>query len=92
MKDLLTQEGLQKALLEEKLDSIKKEYWDEMQEKTASIIPLCLGDEVTYQMSESSDLVQHVNTFNHIIGDLGRVGVKVDDKDHDFVVFVNPNL
>ncbi|KAL8170919.1 LOW QUALITY PROTEIN: hypothetical protein V2J09_022723 [Rumex salicifolius] len=37
-------------------------------------------------MSESSDLVQHINTFNQIIGDLGRVGVKVDDEDQAMIL------
>ncbi|KAL8159374.1 hypothetical protein V2J09_000911 [Rumex salicifolius] len=83
-----------------------------MQEKTSSIIHLCIGDETSKQiwdklekmymskslscklflkqslyrlkMYESSNLVQHVNTFNQIIGDLGS--------SHDFAVFRNPNL
>ncbi|KAL8140015.1 hypothetical protein V2J09_006036 [Rumex salicifolius] len=38
------------------------------------------------KMSKSSDLVQHVNTFNQIIGDLGCVGVKVDDEDQAMVL------
>ncbi|KAL8142902.1 hypothetical protein V2J09_015934 [Rumex salicifolius] len=99
---------MHKALLEEKPDSIKKEDWDKMQEKTTSIIRLCLGTKLYIRcisqsrclvlqavsqtklyglkMSESSDLVQHVNTFNQIIGDLGRVGVKVDDEDQSMIV------
>ncbi|KAL8137561.1 hypothetical protein V2J09_003562 [Rumex salicifolius] len=44
VKDLLRQQGMQKALLEEKPNPIKKEDWDEMQEKTTSIFRLCLGD------------------------------------------------
>ncbi|KAL8139859.1 LOW QUALITY PROTEIN: hypothetical protein V2J09_005880 [Rumex salicifolius] len=92
-------------------------------ENTVSIIRLCLGDEVIYQvidlktskhigdklekmymsksfscklflkqrlyglkMSETSDLVQHVNTFNQIIGDLGRVSVKIDDEDQAMIL------
>ncbi|KAL8151855.1 LOW QUALITY PROTEIN: hypothetical protein V2J09_021663, partial [Rumex salicifolius] len=104
VKDLLTQQGTLKALLEEKPYSIKKEDWDEMQEKTASIIRLCLGEEIWdklekmymskslscklygLKMSESSDLVHHVNTFNQIIGDLGCVGVKVDDEDQAMIL------
>ncbi|KAL8162080.1 LOW QUALITY PROTEIN: hypothetical protein V2J09_013569 [Rumex salicifolius] len=83
----------------EKLDSIKEEDWDEMHEKTTLIIRLCLGDEVIYQiwnklekmlyglkMSESLDLVQHVNTFNQLIGDVRHVGVKVDNEDQAMIL------
>ncbi|KAL8143534.1 hypothetical protein V2J09_016566 [Rumex salicifolius] len=38
------------------------------------------------KMSESSDLVQHINTFNKIIGDLGRVGMKVDVEDQAIIL------
>jgi hypothetical protein len=38
-------------------------------------------------MAEGSDLSQHINTFNQIIGDLKRVDVKFKDEDKALMLF-----
>jgi hypothetical protein len=38
------------------------------------------------KMVEGSDLSQHINTFNQIIGDLRRVDVKFEDKDKALIL------
>ena len=32
-------------------------------------------------MQEGSDLAEHINVFNQLIADLGKVDVKIDDED-----------
>ncbi|KAL1199976.1 Retrovirus-related Pol polyprotein from transposon TNT 1-94 [Cardamine amara subsp. amara] len=117
VKDMLNKNGMKKALLEKKPDSIMHDDWEELQKKAGSTICTCLEDEVVHQvidlvnskeiwdklekmymskspfsklyvkqrlylfkMSEGSNLIQHVNQFNQITADLGRVGVTVEDK------------
>ncbi|XP_045825325.1 uncharacterized protein LOC123917602 [Trifolium pratense] len=118
VKDLLAQQGLQKALRETKPTDMADDDWLELQEKAAGLIRLCVSDEVMYhildltspkevldklesqyisktrmnrlftkmrlyslKMREGSDLQQHVNTFNNIITELVKLGVKIDDED-----------
>src|SRR4051794_27360990 len=33
------------------------------------------------KMQEGSDLVEHMNTYNHVVTDLAHIGVKIDDED-----------
>ena len=55
MKDLLIQQGVQKALLgkEKKLEMMKDVEWVEMDEEAASVIRLNLGDEVIHNILEA---------------------------------------
>ncbi|XP_024016363.1 glutathione S-transferase T3-like [Eutrema salsugineum] len=50
VKDLLTQQGMKKELLEKKPDKIEKDDWDDMQDQTVSTIRLCLSDDITNQV------------------------------------------
>ena len=50
VKDLLTRQGMLKALKEKKPDSLKDDEWEEMQEKAASMIQLFLTNEVIYHV------------------------------------------
>lgn len=123
VKDLLTQQGMKKSLLETKPEAMDQDDWEEMQDKAVSTIRLCLSDDITHQvmdlttckemwdklekmymskslssklylkqrlfglkMSESGDLVAHVNNFNQIIGDLVRVDVKIEDEDQAMIL------
>ncbi|KAI5405758.1 hypothetical protein KIW84_052500 [Lathyrus oleraceus] len=46
VKDLLTQQGLQKALCDEKPADITTIDWNDMEDKAASLIRLCVSDNV----------------------------------------------
>lgn len=46
VKDLFAQQDLQKALRDEKSTDITTIDWNEMKEKTASLIGLCVFDDV----------------------------------------------
>lgn len=46
VKDLLAQQGLQKALCDEKLTDITTIDWNEMKEKVAGLIRLCVSGDV----------------------------------------------
>ncbi|KAL1216090.1 Retrovirus-related Pol polyprotein from transposon TNT 1-94 [Cardamine amara subsp. amara] len=50
VKDILNQNGMKKALLEKKPDSITQDDWEELQEKAGLTIRTCLGDEVVHQV------------------------------------------
>ncbi|ESQ46359.1 hypothetical protein EUTSA_v10000715mg [Eutrema salsugineum] len=45
VKDLLTQQGMKKVLLEKKPDKIEKKDWDDMHDQAVSTIRLCLFDD-----------------------------------------------
>jgi hypothetical protein len=50
VKDLLAQQGLQKALHETKPTDMVDADWLELQEKAAGLIRLCVSDEVMYHI------------------------------------------
>ncbi|ESQ46603.1 hypothetical protein EUTSA_v10000703mg, partial [Eutrema salsugineum] len=52
VKDLLTQQGMKKALLEKKPDKIKQDDWDDMQDQAVSTIRFCLSDDITNQLEK----------------------------------------
>ncbi|KAE8689071.1 hypothetical protein F3Y22_tig00110944pilonHSYRG00042 [Hibiscus syriacus] len=52
-----------------------EEDWEELQQRAAGTIRLCLADE------DDHDLAQHVNVFNQIVSDLARLDVKIEDED-----------
>ncbi|KAL1207274.1 Retrovirus-related Pol polyprotein from transposon TNT 1-94 [Cardamine amara subsp. amara] len=62
-----------------------KEIWDKLEKMYMSKSPsskLYLKHRFyLFKMSEGSNLIQHVNQFDQITADLGRVRVKVEDKD-----------
>ena len=37
-------------------------------------------------MLESSNLAEHINVFNQLIADLGKVDVKIDDEDRAIIL------
>ena len=37
-------------------------------------------------MQESSNLTEHINVFNQLIADLGKVDVKIDDEDRAIIL------
>ena len=37
-------------------------------------------------MQESSNLAEHINVFNQLIADLGKVDVKIDDEDRAIIL------
>ncbi|KAK4421933.1 hypothetical protein Salat_2144000 [Sesamum alatum] len=56
------------------------EDWEELPQRTAGTIRLCLADEIMYHVmnlkspgEKGSDLAQHVNVFNQIITDLAHM-------------------
>ncbi|KAL1201559.1 Retrovirus-related Pol polyprotein from transposon TNT 1-94 [Cardamine amara subsp. amara] len=61
-----------------------KEIWDKLEKMYMSKSPfskLYVKQRLyLFKMSEGSNLIQHVNQFNQITADLGRVGVTVEDK------------
>ncbi|KAL1187723.1 Retrovirus-related Pol polyprotein from transposon TNT 1-94 [Cardamine amara subsp. amara] len=62
-----------------------KEIWDKLEKIYMSKSPsskLYVKQRLyLFKMSEGSNLIQHVNQFNQITTDLGRVGVTVEDED-----------
>ncbi|KAL0387502.1 UNVERIFIED_CONTAM: Retrovirus-related Pol polyprotein from transposon TNT 1-94 [Sesamum radiatum] len=93
VKDLLAQQGILKVLRPHKPASMDDEDWEELQQRTAGTIRLCLTDEIMYHVmnlkslgEEGSDLAQHVNIFNQIITDLARLDVNIEDKDRAMIL------
>ena len=52
VKDLLVQQGMVKALLEEKPESMEKTEWKELEAKAVATIRLCLSDDVMYHVMD----------------------------------------
>ncbi|KAK4422118.1 Retrovirus-related Pol polyprotein from transposon TNT 1-94 [Sesamum alatum] len=50
VKDLLAQQGILKALRPQKPTSIDEEDWEELQQRAAGTIRLCLADEIMYHV------------------------------------------
>ncbi|CAA7035706.1 unnamed protein product [Microthlaspi erraticum] len=50
VKDLLSKQGMENALLNQKPRSITEDDWDEMQDHALSTIRLCLSDDITKQV------------------------------------------
>ncbi|KAL0453639.1 UNVERIFIED_CONTAM: Retrovirus-related Pol polyprotein from transposon TNT 1-94 [Sesamum latifolium] len=93
VKDLLAQQGILKALPPQKSASMDDEDWEEFQQRAAGTIRLCLADEIMYHVmnlkspgEEGFDLAQHVNVFNHIITDLARLDVSIEDEDREMIL------
>ncbi|CAI8585364.1 unnamed protein product [Vicia faba] len=92
LKDLLAQQGLQKASCDEKPTDIAIIDWIKMEENVVGLIRLCISDDVmnhildlTTPNEEHGDLQAHVNAFNNILANLTRLGVKVDNEDKAIV-------
>ena len=116
VKDLLTQQGISRALSEKKPAKVDDDKWEEMQAQTCATMRLCLADQIMYhaidessskkiwdklaekfmsktltrklymkqklyglKMQEGSDFAEHVNVFNQLVADLGKVDVKIED-------------
>ncbi|CAA0831937.1 Probable prolyl 4-hydroxylase 11 [Striga hermonthica] len=58
--------------------------WQDLQERAAATIRLCLADEVMYH--EGTDLGQHVNIFNQVVTDLASLKVKIEDEDKAMIL------
>ncbi|KAE8681218.1 Indole-3-acetic acid inducible 11, putative isoform 1 [Hibiscus syriacus] len=91
VKDLLAQQGILKALRSTKPASMDEEDWEELQQRAAGTIRLCLADEVIsglygLKMQDDHDLAQHVNVFNQIVSDLARLDVKIEDEDRAMIL------
>ena len=54
VKDLLAQQGILKALRSEKPASMEDEDWEDLKERAAGTIRLCLADEVMYHVMSLS--------------------------------------
>ena len=50
IKDLLAQQGILKALRPKKPDTMEAEDWEELQQRAAGTIRLCLADEIMYHV------------------------------------------
>ncbi|CAA0806529.1 Unknown protein [Striga hermonthica] len=50
VKDLLAQQGIQKGLRAEKPKGMEDDDWQDLQERAAGTIRLCLADEVMYHV------------------------------------------
>ncbi|KAL0411272.1 UNVERIFIED_CONTAM: hypothetical protein Slati_3716900 [Sesamum latifolium] len=101
VKDLLSQQGILKALWPKKLASMDDEDWEELQQRAAGTIRLCLEDEIMYYVMNlksrgeaigtedagGSDLAQHVNVFNQIITNLACLDVSIKDEDRAMILF-----
>ncbi|KAL0401657.1 UNVERIFIED_CONTAM: Retrovirus-related Pol polyprotein from transposon TNT 1-94 [Sesamum latifolium] len=67
------------------------EDWEELQQRAARTIRLCLANEIMYQVMNlsrrrGSNLMQHVNVFNQIIADLARLDVSNEDEDRAIIL------
>nr|GFB55975.1 retrovirus-related Pol polyprotein from transposon TNT 1-94 [Tanacetum cinerariifolium] len=64
------------------------ELWDKLCEKNNSLTNRLYQKQWLYTlwMSESTQVKDHLDTFNHIILDLQGVGVKVDDEDQALIL------
>src|SRR4051812_49566856 len=52
VKDLLVQQGMVKALLEKKPESMEKTEWKELEAKAVATIRLCLSNDVMYHVMD----------------------------------------
>jgi hypothetical protein len=71
-------------------ESSPKKIWDKLVEKFMSKTltrKLYLKQKLYgLKMQEGSDLAEHVNVFNQLVADLGKVDVKIDDEDMAIVL------
>ncbi|CAA0820811.1 Probable prolyl 4-hydroxylase 11 [Striga hermonthica] len=93
VKDLLAQQGILKGLRAGKPKGMEDDDWQDLQERAAGTIRLCLADEVMYhqrlyglKMQERTDLGQHVNIFNQVVTDLASLEVKFEDEDKAMIL------
>ena len=67
-----------------------KEIWDKLEEQFMSKTltwKLYLKQKLYgLKMQEGSDLAEHINVFNQLIVDLGKVDVKIDDEDRAIIL------
>ncbi|KAL0389042.1 UNVERIFIED_CONTAM: Retrovirus-related Pol polyprotein from transposon TNT 1-94 [Sesamum calycinum] len=57
------------------------EDWEELQQRAAGTVHLCLADEIMYHVMNLKSLGEHMNVFNQIITDLARLDVNIEDED-----------
>jgi hypothetical protein len=71
-------------------ESSPKKIWDKLAEKFMSKTltqKLYLKQKLyRLKMQEGSDLAEHVNVFNQLIADLGKVDVKIDEEDRAIIL------
>ena len=58
-----------------------KEIWDKLEEQFMSKTLTRKQKLYGLKMQKWSDLAEHINVFNQLIADLGKVDVKIDDED-----------
>ena len=67
-----------------------KKIWDKLEEQFMSKTltrKLYLKQELYgLKMQEGSDLAEHINVFNQLIADLGKVDVKIDEEDRAIIL------
>ena len=67
-----------------------KKIWDKLEEQFMSKTltrKLYLKQKLYgLKMQEGSDIVEHINVFNQLIADLGKVGVKIDEEDRAIIL------
>ena len=67
-----------------------KQIWDKLEEQFMSKTltrKLYLKQKLyRLKMEEGSDLAEHINVFNQLITDLGKVDMKIDEEDRAFIL------
>ena len=67
-----------------------KQIWDKLEEQLMSKTltrKLYLKQKLYgLKMQEGSDLAEHINVFNQLIADLGKVEVKIDEEDRAIIL------
>jgi len=67
-----------------------KKIWDKLEEQFMSKTltrKLYLKQKLYgLKMQEGSDLAEHINVFNQLIADLGKVDVKIDEEDRAIIL------
>ncbi|KAK4390531.1 Retrovirus-related Pol polyprotein from transposon TNT 1-94 [Sesamum angolense] len=88
VKDLLAQQGILKALERQKPASMDDEDWEELQQRAAGTIRLCLADEIMYHVmnlkspGEGNDSVVLVAfSYEHLVTSLtyGKETINIDE-------------
>ncbi|CAA0819496.1 cysteine-rich RLK (RECEPTOR-like protein kinase) 8 [Striga hermonthica] len=69
VKDLLAQQGIQKGLCAEKPKGMEDDDWQDLQERAAGTIWLCLADEVMYHTEEITSALLAHNQRKHKSGE-----------------------
>ena len=68
-----------------------KEIWDKLEEQFMSktLTQKLYLKQKSYElkMQEGSDLAEHINIFNQLIADLGKLNVKIDEEDRAIIFF-----